>query len=218
MRAVILTKSYKKDRYNNSGWCVVALDLEKHRLVRFVDLNGAGIPRSALDSKNIGVMDQVTVQAIRAYPNGPQTENVLVDTSSFNRVVRSELGIGMIMMMADGLPQNEPRFMDDCDYKCMDVSMFHHSIEFVLARNICSDTYWHDGRRPKRYCQFDTCAGHHSKMRITIPEFYNSDVDWKAEDSVAIVTIPVEPWITGGRNAGYFKFVSALYRMPSYLK
>lgn len=218
MRAVILTKSYKKDRYNNSGWCVVAFDLEKHRLVRFVDLNGAGIPRNALDSKNIDVMDQVTVRTICEYPNGPQTENILVDMSSFNRVVRSGLSIGMIMMMSEGLPPNEPRFMDDCDCKCMDVSMYHHSIEFVMARNIRSDAYWYNGICKKRHCQFDTCAGHHSMMRITIPEFYNSDSDWKVEDSIAIVTIPIEPWRVGGRNTGYFKFVSALYKMPPYFK
>lgn len=214
MRAVILTKSYKKDRFDNSGWCVVAFDLEHRKLVRFVDEGGAAIPRNALNGKSINVMDIVTVTTVSECPHGPQTENILVRPSTFTRIGTFTPGIGKIMQMIPAMPANEPRFMDDCRYKYMDVSRFHHSIEFVRAYNICSCLYQYGNGEPKRYSQFYTDAGHNSDIRITVPGFYNCDEDWETEDAIAIVTIPMDPWVINGNSVGYFKFVAALYKIP----
>ena len=211
MEAVILTKSYKKDKFGITGWCVVAFDLENHILVRFVDENGTGIPKTALDDKGINILDKVNVRTICRCPEGPQTENILVDTASFSKISPFTPGIGKIMRMVPELPLYEPKFMDDCRYKYMDASQFHHSVEIIEIYNL---RIFLNQYNDKRLCEFDTMAGHNNFVRITVPEDYYKTEDWKAGDHIAIMTIPKETWKVEDKSVGYFKFVAALYPVP----
>ena len=205
MRAVILTKSYK-----DKGWCVVAFDLENYELVRLVTNGGGSIPKNAL--YGINELDEIRVRALGKCPDGPQTENVLVDVRSFERICHCAFGMNTFLNLLPKLPLHEPRFMSDCYYRYNDVSRFHHSIEIIKIRDlhIYWETYSHN-EKPKRRCRFCSESGMNLRYRITAPKYVELDGDVDISSAYAIITIPAKPWIVNENETIYFKFVAAVY-------
>ena len=84
MKAVILTKS-RMNSHGVSGVCTTAYDLESERILRFVS-NQEGAPIGNPHNSRYECLDVVDVNILKDCPIGPQTENVLVDQTSFKKI------------------------------------------------------------------------------------------------------------------------------------
>ena len=214
MEAVILTKSdMKKEKTGKKGQCVTAYDLRENRFVRFVsDTEGSPIPDFI--ANQFSLLDVVSVRVVRPCPLNPQTENLLVNMSSFSVVGTYQPGIEAIYHMIP--PPLRPRLMDTPDHTLDSVDNYRHSLELLRVSNlrIARNRFGKD--KAEFYFGSDYC----DSFSMTDPRFYLNVVSNRQQKQITCLeignayialSIPTEPYIKDGKNYGYYKFVAAIY-------
>ena len=200
MRAVILTASSMKKEIAGieySGKCVTAFDLERKRIVRFVQ-NEQGAPIGNPFCNKFHPLDLVEIKIHRECPLLCQTENVLADYRNVRILGKYD---GSIEDIYDLYARNNhifPSYMCDGSYKVDDISSFDHSLEIVYVSNLVVEN---------KKCSF-ICNGRRYKyVSVTDPEYTSLEKKKKIGNAYLAVSIPTNEY----QGNGYYKFVASIF-------
>ena len=202
MDAVILTKS-KMRKNEKTGACVTACDLKSGNLVRFVsDMDGSPIVSNKFD-----VLDHLRVKVICPCPIGPQQENLLVDTSSFQKVEPCNKH-EIVNIFQSHCKPNRHDFMADFSYKLDSVESYKHSIEILRVDHLTTEnetSKWNT-KKEKWIAHFHCAFGWRRFFRVTDDQIYKRNGN--IGDAYIVASIPTEP---NEYDGYYYKFVAAIY-------
>lgn len=208
-RYIILTKSGMKKKIGDAtlaGVCVVAYNLETRALERFVQAPEGG-PLRGPGLRVFDVLDEVRVTPLRDVPEPPQTENRMIPRDSIRSLGRGRLSIRDIALRCKKTAS--PRYMADPSPWIHDVSVYDHSVEICLARELCF--VWAENKKNPQV-SFRIGEKSYRSIRVTDPGF-ETDPDApppaprEIPEAYLVVSIPGIPH----RDGLYYKFVAAVY-------
>ena len=213
MEAVILTKS-RMNSHGVSGVCTTAYDFESGTILRFVS-NQEGAPIGNPHNSRYECLDVVEVNILKGCPIGPQTENVLVDQTSFKRVGKYTGDLSELFDEIYDIHCFDRQYMFDIpevfSYKLDSVDRFNHSVEIIRVSDlVLTRSEWgstsasffattQDGNRNFRYYT----------VTDTRFELRNSpESERKIGNAYIVVSIPYTPH---KKDGCFYKFVAAIY-------
>lgn len=213
MEAVILTKS-RMNSHGVSGVCTTAYDFESGTILRFVS-NQEGAPIGNPHNSRYECLDVVEVNILKGCPIGPQTENVLVDQTSFKRVGKYTGDLSELFDEIYDIHCFDRQYMFDIpevfSYKLDLVDRFNHSVEIIRVSDlVLTRSEWgstsasffattQDGKRNFRYYT----------VTDTRFELRNSpESEKKIGNAYIVVSIPYTPH---KKDGCFYKFVAAIY-------
>ena len=213
MKAVILTKS-RMNSHGVSGVCTTAYDLESERILRFVS-NQEGAPIGNPHNSRYECLDVVDVNILKDCPIGPQTENVLVDQTSFKKIGKYTGDLSELFDEIYNIYCFDRQYMFDIpevfSYKLDSVDRFNHSVEIIRVSDlVLTRSEWgstsasffattQDGKRNFRYYT----------VTDTRFELRNSpESEKKIGNAYIVVSIPYTPH---KKDGCFYKFVAAIY-------
>ena len=213
MEAVILTKS-RMNSHGVSGVCTTAYDFDSGTILRFVS-NQEGAPIGNPHNSRYECLDVVEVNILKGCPIGPQTENVLVDQTSFKRVGKYTGDLSELFDEIYDIHCFDRQYMFDIpevfSYKLDSVDRFNHSVEIIRVSDlVLTRSEWgstsasffattQDGKRNFRYYT----------VTDTRFELRNSpESEKKIGNAYIVVSIPYTPH---KKDGCFYKFVAAIY-------
>ena len=213
MEAVILTKS-RMNSHGVSGVCTTAYDFESGTILRFVS-NQEGAPIGNPHNSRYECLDVVEVNILKGCPIGPQTENVLVDQTSFKRVGKYTGDLSELFDEIYDIHCFDRQYMFDIpevfSYKLDSVDRFNHSVEIIRVSDlVLTRSEWgstsasffattQDGKRNFRYYTV-------TDTRFALRN--NPESEKKIGNAYIVVSIPYTPH---KKDGCFYKFVAAIY-------
>jgi len=212
MKAIILTKS-AMNAHGESGVCTTAYDMETDRILRLVS-NKEGGPIPDPYCRRYQCFDMVNAEIIEACPIGPQTENVLVDLKSIEKITHVDVSMETIFALYQKTVANEPMFMYRYFNKMDSVELFHHSLEILKVNDLKIElNQW--GKTSASFIRADGINHYRYNFFSVTDKNYmleqNSNAKISIQSAYIIVSIPYDPWYQDGEFKGYYKFIAAIY-------
>ena len=209
MQAIVLTKSGK-----NGGICLAVYYPHLNQMFRLVtSYDGAEVPyRMCEKFEPLDVIEYLPRDLV---VNGPQTENILIDTSFEIKKVEVEgLDITTIYNnLLENRVQSKVIFASNKSH-IADLDFINHSLELVKVNNLVIKKICHN-ETIKIRADFTIDGIKHSNYAVTDFKYdiRKKEIDLiNVGDAYLVVSISSKPYIyDDGTDYGYYKFVSAIY-------
>ncbi len=208
MKAVVLTLSGK-----NKNICLAVYCEAKNKIYRLVsDENGGEMPYFFRNT--LQLLDLIEFYPKSFITNGPQKENILIDTNSVKKIGRYS---GNIKDIYNSLYLNDPRNgkIFSTNYcRLSKADCLKHSLEICYVSNLVIHKVTKYNGEPTGKAEFDFCGIHHKNYSVTDYDFdirKKSFNEWKVGNAYIVVSIPSKNYTFNGNDMGYYKFVAAIF-------
>lgn len=204
MLALVLTKSGK-----NGAICLAVYDYQNNKLLRLVsNRNGNGIPYHIADRFN--KFDIISFEIIEYVPFEHQTENVLIDLDSIQKVIFSTKEKNKVINKFINIKCNENnKVFSNFSYNLNDISNINHSLETIVVKHLALCLIKNSVGDLKTKANF-IYNGHKYKYFAVTDFDYDLRKDSSSElyigDACLIISLPLKAAV----NDSYYKIVASI--------